>query len=106
GDGEDLECALRARERWLELGARAGLDVRAVGTLVVARAEDELAVLEGAAANPRRGARMLSAAQAGELAPIPTADVLGAMHGTLDLRVDPRLAVDGLARLLAEDRGV
>ena len=57
GDGEDLDCALRSRERWLELGARAGISVRESGTLVVARAEDELAVLEGAAADPRRGAR-------------------------------------------------
>jgi FAD dependent oxidoreductase TIGR03364 len=105
GDGEDLECALRTRERWLELGPRAGVSMRNAGTLVVARAEDELAVLEGAAANPRRGARMLTAAQAGELAPIPTTEVLGAMHGTLDLRVDPRTAVACLAALLEDDRG-
>jgi FAD dependent oxidoreductase TIGR03364 len=104
-DGEDLECALGARERWLELGARAQLAIADAGTLVIARAEDELAVLEGAAANPRRGARMLTAAQAAELAPIPTAEVLGALHGTLDLRVDPRMAAAGLARLLEEDPG-
>jgi FAD dependent oxidoreductase TIGR03364 len=105
GDGEDLECALRARDRWLELGRRAGVPMRDAGTLVIARAEDELAVLEGAASSPRGGARMVTAAQAGELAPIPTGDVLGAMHGTLDLRVDPRAAVAGLARLLEEDPG-
>ncbi len=103
GDGEDLECAMRARERWIELAERARIPLWDDGTLVVARAQDELAVLEGAAANPRRGARMLSAAQAGRLAPIPTADVLGALHGTLDLRVDPRSAVAGLARLLEDD---
>jgi FAD dependent oxidoreductase TIGR03364 len=104
-DGEDLERALHARERWLELGARAKLSICDAGTLVIARAEDELTVLEGAAANPRRRARMLTAAQAGELAPIPTDEVLGAMLGTLDLRVDPRSAVGGLARLLEEDQG-
>ena len=87
-DGDDLECALRARGR----RARAS-----------ARAQDELSVLQGAAANPRRGARMLTAAEAGELAPIPTGELLGAMHGTLDLRVDPRSAVAALARLLEED---
>src|ERR1700722_7722492 len=65
GDDADLECALRARERWRDLGARPGLAVREAGTLVVARAPDELAVLEGAAANPRRQARILTAAQAG-----------------------------------------
>ena len=48
---------------------------------------------------------MLTAAQAGELAPIPTGELLGAMHGTLDLRVDPRSAAAALARLLEEDPG-
>jgi FAD dependent oxidoreductase TIGR03364 len=105
GDGEDLECALRARERWLQLGLRAGIALRSGGTLVVARAEDELAVLEGAAANARRGARMLTAAQAGELAPIPTGELCGALHGTLDLGVDPRSAVAALAALLERDAG-
>jgi FAD dependent oxidoreductase TIGR03364 len=105
GDGDDLECALRARARWVELGARAGIVVRDAGTLLVARTGDELAVLEGAAANPRRDARMLTAQEAARLAPIPTGEVLGAMHGTLDLRVDPRAAVGGLARLLEEDDG-
>lgn len=104
-DGDDLECALRSRERWLELGARAGLRMRQAGTLVLARAEDELAVLEGAAANPRRAAQLLTAAQAGELAPIPTAELHGALHCTHDLRVDPRNAVAGLARLLEQDPG-
>ncbi len=105
GDGEDLACALRARARWVELGARAGIVVRDAGTLVVARAHDELAVLEGAAANPLRAARMVTEREAARLAPIPTGEVLGAMHGTLDLRVDPRAAVGGLARLLEDDDG-
>ncbi|MGO9753147.1 MAG: TIGR03364 family FAD-dependent oxidoreductase [Solirubrobacteraceae bacterium] len=102
-DGDDLECALRSRERWLELGARAGLQMCQAGTLVLARAEDELAVLEGTAGNPRRAAHLLTAAQAGELAPIPTGELLGALHCTSDLRVDPRSAVAGLARLLEQD---
>lgn len=102
-DGEHLECALRARERWLDLGGRARIPMWDAGTLVVARAEDELAVLEGAAANPRRGAVMLNGREAGKLAPIPTAELLGALHGTLDLRVDPRSSVAGLARLLEDD---
>lgn len=105
GDGDDLECALRTRARWVELGARARIVVRDAGTLLVARTGDELAVLEGTAANPRREARMLTAQEAARLAPIPTREVLGAMHGTLDLRVDPRAAVGGLARLLEQDDG-
>ena len=104
-DGADLDCAMLARARWLELGRRAGVPMRDAGTLVVARAEDELAVLEGAASNPQRGARILTAAEAGRLAPIPTDGLVGAMHATLDLRVDPRSAVARLAALLAADDG-
>jgi FAD dependent oxidoreductase TIGR03364 len=103
GDGSDLACALRARERWLDLAERAGLHLREAGTLVVARADDEMAVLEGAAGNPARSARVLTASEAGELAPIPTEGIVGAIHCAQDLRVDPRGAVAGLARLLESD---
>ncbi len=102
-DGDDLECGLRSRERWLELGGRAGLSIMESGTLLVAQAEDELAVLESGSANPRRGARLLTATEAGTLAPIPTGALTGALHSTLDVRVDPRAAVAGLASLLADD---
>lgn len=104
-DGDDLACALRSRERWLDLGQRAGIEIQQTGTLVVARAEDELGLLETAAAHGPRGARLLTAAQAGGLAPIPTDGLVGGMHGTLDLRVDPRSAVARLAGLLDSDPG-
>jgi FAD dependent oxidoreductase TIGR03364 len=104
-DGADLDCALRSRERWLELGRRAGIDIHQAGTLMVARAEDELNLLETVAAHGPRGGRMLSAVQAGALAPIPTAELVGAMHATLDLRVDPRSAVVQLAAMLEADPG-
>lgn len=102
---EDFECAMRTRELWLELGRRADLNVAAAGSLVVARAADELAVIEGVAADPIRKATVLTPAQAGALAPIPTNDLVGALHCTLDLCVDPRSAVAGLARLLEDDPG-
>jgi len=102
-DGEPLECAEIARERWLELGRRTGIFMETAGTVVVARREDELAVAEAFAGDPRRHARMLSAAEIGALAPLPTDDLVGGVHSTEDLRVDPRGAVAGLARLLAED---
>lgn len=105
GDGAALDCALLARERWLALGARAGLEVVQGGSLIVARAEDELEVMAGAAADGRRGARLISAREAGELAPIPTEGLVGGLHAELDLRVDPRRAVAALAGLLVADRG-
>lgn len=105
GDGIALECALRARERWLELGRRAGLAVLESGSLVVARHEDELTVLESVARDERRGARMISAGEMASLAPIPADGVIGALHARLDVRVDPRDAVAALASLLpGEDR--
>lgn len=103
--GDAFECALDARERWIELGARAGLDVLESGTVVVARHEDELAVLDGLAQDERRGARMITAAEAGALAPIPIEQVVGALHATLDVRVDPRSAVARLGALLEADAG-
>jgi FAD dependent oxidoreductase TIGR03364 len=103
GDGMALECALAARERWLTLGRRAGIDVHETGTLIAARAADELEVLAGVAADPRRGARLLTAGEVGRLAPVPTEELAGGLHAGLDLRVDPRQAVAALAALLDAD---
>lgn len=103
--GEALDRALLARERWLELGPRAGLDVLESGSMIVARHEDELAVMAAVAADPERGARLIDAAEAGRLAPIPTDELVGALHARLDLRVDPRQAVARLAALLEHDMG-
>jgi len=102
-EGAVLDCALDARERWLSLGRRAGLEVHQAGTLIAARADDELAVMEGIAADERRGARLLSARELGRLAPIPTGELAGGLHAGLDLRVDPRRAVAALAALLDDD---
>lgn len=102
-DGDALECARRARGRWLELGRRAGLEVLEAGSMIVARHEDELEVMAAAAGDERRGARLITATEAGRMAPIPTDGLLGALHGTLDIRVDPRGAVARLAALLEDD---
>jgi FAD dependent oxidoreductase TIGR03364 len=101
---EDFDCSMRSRERWLELGRRAGLNVRRDGTLLVARAPDELDVIQGVAADPDRKVRVLTPDAAGRLAPIPTGELVGAIHCSLDIRVDPRRAVASLARLLEEDQ--
>lgn len=89
--GAVLEYALKARSAWLDLADRARLWLRESGTLVVARADDELAVLEEFAAE--RGAdqvRLLHGGQVGEIAPIRDAAVIGGAYLPLDLRVDPR----------------
>ncbi len=102
-DGAPFERAMLARERWLELIDRAGIHSVAGGTLIVARAPDEAALLEVVAADPARQARMLTRTEVGALAPIPTDAVIAGFHSGLDLRVDPRSAAAGLAALLEHD---
>jgi FAD dependent oxidoreductase TIGR03364 len=102
-EGTALECALATRERWIELGARASLEVREAGTVIAARAEDELEVLAEIAGDTARGGRLITADELGRLAPIPTDELVGGLHAELDLRVDPRVAVAALAALLSDD---
>ena len=56
-DGAPFERAMLARERWLELIERARLHVVRAGTLIVARAPDEVALLELVAGDAVRAAR-------------------------------------------------
>ena len=104
-DGEGLECALVARERWIELGRRAAIEVLECGSVIVARHEDELEVMAGAGRDERRGARVITREEVAELAPIPIDGLVGALHARRDIRVDPRRAVAGLASLLEQDPG-
>jgi D-hydroxyproline dehydrogenase subunit beta len=94
--GEAGEYAARSRELWLRLAERAGFWIRAAGTLVVARAEDELAVLEESGVGA-----LLTAAQVAERAPVRGA--LGGMHRPDDLQVDPREAGPAIAAHLAAE---
>ena len=86
--------AERTRGIWLDLAERAGFWLRETGALMVARADDELAVLEEAGLGD-----ILTAAQVVERAP-----VVGAVGGMLrvdDLQVDPREAAPAIAAYLA-----
>jgi FAD dependent oxidoreductase TIGR03364 len=103
GSGDALGEAPYGRELWLELASRAGITVDVGGTLIVARHQDELAVMEAAAADPARQARIRSAKKIGKLAPIPVEGVLGGFHAKHDLRIDSRSAPAALARLLTKD---
>ncbi|MFE6649836.1 FAD-dependent oxidoreductase, partial [Nocardioides sp. NPDC057772] len=60
--GQALTYALAARDRWVALGEGAGFGVNETGTVVVARTEAEMAVLEEfAAARGLEQARLLEA---------------------------------------------
>ncbi|HET9094514.1 MAG TPA: FAD-dependent oxidoreductase [Solirubrobacteraceae bacterium] len=103
--GPALDAAVLARSRWIDLLRRAGAPAQEGGTLALARREDELDVIEAAALDPSRRARVLTATEAATLAALPPDGIRGALHGTQDLQIEPRTATAALARLLARDPG-
>ncbi|GAA3850656.1 TIGR03364 family FAD-dependent oxidoreductase [Saccharothrix violaceirubra] len=101
-DGHALDLALAARRTWLDLSERVGFRVWRAGTVVLARADDEMAVLS-------QFARLRGDSQVRLLDKVPLPlvadDVVGAALLPLDLRVDPREVVPALAAWLSA-RGV
>ncbi|MFF3664550.1 TIGR03364 family FAD-dependent oxidoreductase [Microtetraspora malaysiensis] len=99
-DGPALEYALDARAAWIRLAKEAGFWVRECGTVVVARADDERAVLEEF--RDRRGdqVRLLDRADVEARVPVGP-DAVGGAWLPLDIRVNPREAVHALASWLA-----
>ncbi|WP_421844310.1 TIGR03364 family FAD-dependent oxidoreductase [Mycobacterium sp.] len=105
--GELRELAGIARERWLELGRRASLEVRETGGVVVARHPDELAVVEELSSRGHEGLGLLNAAEVRrKLGECGADDIVGGAELRSDLRVDPRVAAPRLARWLAEQSAV
>jgi FAD dependent oxidoreductase TIGR03364 len=104
-DGDGHRYGLAARSRWLRLAEEAGFWAKRTGTVMVARAEDELAVLrEFAELRGADQARLLTPAEVAEYVPTG-AGVLGGALFPEDLRVEQRAAVGAIARYLA-GRGV
>jgi FAD dependent oxidoreductase TIGR03364 len=95
--GLALEYARAARPVWVELAAAAGFPLWESGTAVVARAEDERAVLEQLAAARGDEVELLDRAGLLRLAPVGGDDVVGGAHLRADVRVDPRVAVGAIA---------
>jgi len=104
--GRALEYARVARERWVELGAKAGFEVKQCGTVVVARTASEHAALaEFSAARPAGEVVLLDAEGVRERFAPAGADVVGGAFLPGDLRVAPVEAVPALAAWL-EAEGV
>lgn len=97
------EFADAGRDHWLRLSEDAGFWLRASGTLVAARADDELDLLASAAEDG--GIRMLDAAEVLERAPLRRGVVIGGALIEPDLQTHPREAAAAIVRNLAE-RGV
>lgn len=102
--GDALDYALVARHQWLRLAKDPGFWARDAGTLVVARAEDELAVLHEL--HDQRGDDVVLLDRGTVRDRVALADdVIGGAWLPLDIRVDPREASAAIARWLT-DQGV
>lgn len=93
-----------SRGIWLDLARAAGFWVRESGTLVVARHEDEAALL-AQAADAGEGVRLLDEDGVRALAPVREGVALAGAHVAGDLQVNPREAAGAIVRHLAA-RGV
>jgi FAD dependent oxidoreductase TIGR03364 len=110
--GEARRHALTARDLWLRLARDAGFWVSERGTLVAARHDDELALLDELAAGrtervlgDRPEIEPLAEHELRSLAPVAPGTTLGGALLPYDLQVDPREAADAIRRHL-ESRGV
>lgn len=98
------EFALASRELWLGLARDAGVWLRESGTLVAARRDDELAVLqEFAAVRGGVEVELLSAAEANERMPLAPGSAVGGAFLPRDLQANPRQAIGALAAYLERE---
>ncbi len=100
--GRALAYGLAGRGRWIDLAAKAGFWLRESGSVVVARAEDELAVLaEFAETRGAEQVQLLDRAAVADRLPLLDPATIGGAGLPLDLRVDPRQAVPAITDWLA-----
>ncbi|NQX17231.1 TIGR03364 family FAD-dependent oxidoreductase [Rathayibacter sp. VKM Ac-2857] len=100
--GIAAEFAREARERWLSLAAEIGFFAGETGTTIVARREEELAVLREFAetAGPAQ-VRILDTNAVVSTVPVAAESVVGGAWLPNDLQVDPREAAPAIAEWLA-----
>ena len=102
--GAELALALKARERWGQIGQRCpATGFRANGSITVARSDAELRVLEQAMAQPDardRGFELLSAAEVTTRNPAISGDVAAGLLCSLDAGVEPRLVPGALREMM------
>jgi FAD dependent oxidoreductase TIGR03364 len=100
-DDEARSYAELARELWLTLAPEAGFWLRESGTVVVAQADDELAVLHEFV--EQRGSddvRILTPAEVRDRVPVANGVAVGGAFLAADLQIDPREAIAAIARWL------
>lgn len=108
--GVMFDRAMRSRASWLELAERAGLWTQATGSVFLAYAEDEMAVVEECARRaPEWGYQVeaLDKPQTLRRAPHANPDgLLGSLRSATELRIESRRAVPQITRYLERELGV
>ncbi len=102
--GELRDRAIRSRNLWLELAEPAGIWLNECGSLHVAHADDEMAVLQEFAAQARMdgfSAEIVDSAEARRLCPgLKPNQLRGALHSREECVVDPPQAIAALTNYL------
>jgi FAD dependent oxidoreductase TIGR03364 len=100
--GPAREYGERSRELWLELAEQASFWLRETGTVAVARAGDELELLEEFHdSRGERDVRLLTPDGVRDRVPVADARLCGGAWLPQDLQVDPREAASAIRRWLA-----
>lgn len=101
--GPDLDLALRSRQLWGDIAESAGFACRATGSLHLAYADDELAVLrEFVARTPLPGLELLGPEEVRRRQPaIVPIDLRGGLFSPHEANVDPPAAIAALHAWLA-----
>jgi FAD dependent oxidoreductase TIGR03364 len=103
--GAELDTALRARQRWEEVGATiAGIGFRPSGSLTLATSDGERKVMEEFAAHPDAATRSITYVEPDEIVTINPAvlgEVLGGLYCTDDAVVEPRRTLGALRDYLS-----
>jgi FAD dependent oxidoreductase TIGR03364 len=107
--GLELHLAVRSREQWRNISARApGVGFRSDGSITVATDPAHLQVIDAILARDdadRRGLRFLAAGVVGKLNPALRGAIVGGLHCSLDGVLEPRLALSALRNELLAGEG-
>ncbi|WP_299842054.1 TIGR03364 family FAD-dependent oxidoreductase [uncultured Roseovarius sp.] len=108
--GAQLDSARRTLACWKDLAPKAGITLRQAGCVFLARAPEEMAVLEECAARQNetghRFDRLTAAVLADHVADLPAEDYLGGLHSPDAWKVDQRQALSRLSDWLQREHGV
>ncbi|MFA7440556.1 MAG: TIGR03364 family FAD-dependent oxidoreductase [Sphingomonadaceae bacterium] len=103
--GRVWDLARRTAGMWREVAREAAIPVAQEGLLLIARRPEALAVIDSFMTTEMgAGCTRLTQAQLADICPTP--DALGAMHSSVDLRVESRTAIPRLAAWLEQAYGV